>query len=724
MKADILSDTESKIVSQVKPVIADDHYYVLNYADTFGVFDRWGDIYPGGRNYQGLYHNGTRYISGFNLVINDEKPLLLSSSVTEEKQILNVDLTNPDIISEKGIKVRKGTVHIIRSKFIQNCICYERIVLTNYDEHKHELEISFYFHSDFKDIFEVRGTVRNKKGIIYEPKVEDSDKVIISYKGLDDIKREAVIKFSPKPDKVGKNKIVYKIKLKPKQSFKINNTVVFAENGKSVEPLGFTIALSQITPRIKRAKDNMVEIFSSNEQFNHWVTRSQADLVSLIANTPYGKYPYAGVPWFNSPFGRDGIITSIETLWAYPSLARDVLFYLARTQANEVDSFKEAEPGKIFHEARSGEMVETGEIPFKLYYGTVDATPLFIVLAGAYYKRTGDIETIKNLWPNIINALNWIDNYGDIDGDGYVEYVRKADKGLENQGWKDSDDSISYEDGRLAKPPIALCEVQSYVYDAKNKAAYLAELLGEKNLADKLLKEASALKEKFNKDFWDEELKTYVIALDGDKSPCRVKSSNAGLCLLSGIVKHEYATKLANTLLSSEMYSDWGIRTLASDEVRYNPMSYHNGSCWPHDTALIAYGLSLYGFKDKAAKIMKGLFDATLFIDLQRLPELFCGFGRRKNEGPTAYPVACAPQAWSVAAVYMLIQACLQIDINAVEKKVYFIKPILPDFIDSLEIKNLPLGESKAHLSLARYKNNVGIKVIKKANDWEVVTVN
>src|SRR5690554_176957 len=369
-------------------------------------------------------------------------------------------------------------------------------------------------------------------------------------------------------------------------------------------------------------------------------------------------------------------------------------------------------------------MVETGEIPFKLYYGTVDATPLFIVLAGAYYKRTGDIETIKNLWPNIINALNWIDNYGDIDGDGYVEYVRKADKGLENQGWKDSDDSISYEDGRLAKPPIALCEVQSYVYDAKNKAAYLAELLGEKNLADKLLKEASALKEKFNKDFWDEELKTYVIALDGDKSPCRVKSSNAGLCLLSGIVKHEYATKLANTLLSSEMYSDWGIRTLASDEVRYNPMSYHNGSCWPHDTALIAYGLSLYGFKDKAAKIMKGLFDATLFIDLQRLPELFCGFGRRKNEGPTAYPVACAPQAWSVAAVYMLIQACLQIDINAVEKKVYFIKPILPDFIDSLEIKNLPLGESKAHLSLARYKNNVGIKVIKKANDWEVVTVN
>lgn len=717
-------DIITELIIPVRSSYADDRFYELNYADSFGVFDRWGDINPGGQNIHGLYHEGTRFISDFRFYINNEKPLLLSSSVTEENEILNVDLTNPDIGLNNRIFIPKGNIHAFRSKFVLNNICYERIILTNYSENKQEVDISFLFSCDFKDIFEVRGAVRNNRGIIINHTAENSGKVTLTYKGLDNILRETVIKFSPKPDKVEKNKVMYKIKLKPKQSLKINNSIALKVNGTIAEPLGFTNALNQIAPQIQAAKEEIADIFTSNEQFNHWISRSKADLISLITNTNFGKYPYAGVPWFNTPFGRDGIITSFCMLWAYPVLAKDVLFYLAKTQAKEIDSFKEAEPGKIFHEARTGEMVETGEIPFKLYYGTVDATPLFIVLAGAYYKRTADIETIKKLWENILLALEWINNYGDINGDGYVEYIHKAEKGLENQGWKDSDDSISYEDGKLAKPPIALCEVQGYVYDAKKNAAFLAGIIGEKNLSEKLNTEAEILKENFNRDFWDEELNTFVLALDGDKNPCRVKSSNAGHCLFSGIVKDEYAEKLANTLLSSEMFTGWGIRTLSSSAVRYNPMSYHNGSVWPHDTALIAYGLSLYGFKEKTAKLIKGLFDATLFIDLQRLPELFCGFERRKNEGPTAYPVACSPQAWAVASVYLLLQACLRIEINPAEKKLCFNKPILPDFIDNLEIKNLSLGQSKVHIKLEKYKNNIGINVIKKDKAWEVITIN
>jgi glycogen debranching enzyme len=392
-------------------------------------------------------------------------------------------------------------------------------------------------------------------------------------------------------------------------------------------------------------------------------------------------------------------------------------------QAKEMNPSKDAEPGKILHEARSGEMANTAEIPFKEYYGTIDATPLFVMLAGMYYQHTADIDTIKKLWPNIKAALNWIDNYGDLDSDGFVEYKHKAENGLTNQGWKDSHDSIMYKNGELCEPPIALCEVQGYVYAAKNLASMLADALNEKEFAEQLAEEAKKLKQKFNKVFWDEASSCYALALDGNKKPCSVVSSNPGHCLFCGIVDEEKAARVAATLTSVDMFSGWGIRTLSEGERKYNPMSYHNGSIWPHDNAIIAAGLAKYGFQKEATKILSALFDASLFIELQRLPELYCGFARRPGEGPTSYPVACSPQAWSVGAVFMLLQACLQIEIDAVKKTLVFNKPELPAYLDRIVINGLPLGSTSCDIELYRLDYDVSFNIIRKPSDWRILIV-
>ena len=407
----------------------------------------------------------------------------------------------------------------------------------------------------------------------------------------------------------------------------------------ALEPPGFEDARVAVEAASERHR-GACQVRSSDGRFDSWVRRAESDLHMLTSDTPTGPYPYAGVPWFNTPFGRDGIITSLECLWLRPDLARGVLAYLAATQATAVIPEQDAEPGKILHETRGGEMAALKEIPFGRYFGSVDATPLFVLLAGAYYERTDDRRYAEAIWPNVEAALGWIDRYGDRDGDGFVEYLRRSADGLNHQGWKDSDDAVCHADGSPAVGPLALCEVQGYVYAAQRAGAVLAAALGRADRAAALNRQADQLRDRFESAFWCDDLGTYVLALDGEKRPCRVRSSNAGQCLFTGIADPVRAVKVADALMAPDAFSGWGVRTLATGEVRYNPMVYHNGTVWPHDNALIAYGFFRYGLQDLAVRVLTGLFEADTSFDLHRMPELFCGFAREPGEGPTPYPVA------------------------------------------------------------------------------------
>lgn len=709
---------EDKFHISPDAVNADDKINILNHSNTFGIFDRWGNIHPHGKMVQGIYHEGTRYINRLVLSINRHKPLLLSSNIKEDNDILSVDLTNPAITS---CNLPDNTIHISRNLFIRDGAFYEEIDCSHFGSKECSFTLELAFDGDFKDIFEIRGINRYvvKNHVKY---CDPGDDCMMEYQGLDGIKRTSVFNVITEADySIKENRVLFNINLEPLNPLKITYSLRFLSGDHNHTTISYDQAKSLIEQERNKTSILFADIHTSNEQFNHWISRSKADLLSLLAQTETGRYPYAGVPWYNTPFGRDGIITGIETLWLIPEISRDVLSFLASKQATELIPEKDAEPGKILHEARTGEMANTGEVPFKEYYGTIDATPLFIMLAGMYYERTADLDLIKRLWPNIRAAIEWINKYGDLDADGFVEYEHKAKNGLTNQGWKDSYDSIMDEFGELAETPIALCEVQAYVYAAKQHAAKLALILNEPDLADHLSKEARELKHNFNEKFWDKELKCYVLALDGNKKPCRVISSNAGHCLFTGIADEDKARTLADTLLGSDMFSGWGIRTLSSSAKRYNPMSYHNGSIWPHDNALIAYGLAQYGLREHVLKLTQAIFQASLYIELQRLPELYCGFERRQSEGPTLYPVACSPQAWSVAVVFILLQACFQVKIDALTKTISFDRPILPEYLEHVSVSNLILDNGVCSLIFKRFHNDVTFNLLQKPSNWEIL---
>jgi glycogen debranching enzyme len=691
------------------PSSATDQARVLKHGESFAVFDRYGDIRQIGLGEQGIYHEGTRFLSHLVFRLGKAHPFLLSSTVKRDNLLLTVDLTNPDVYANGNIALRRGDLHIFRAKFIWQAVCYEWLRLANYGLLPVEIAFSVHFDSDFADIFEVRGVKREKRGTRLETEIA-ADHVALSYRGLDNVTRRTGIHFDPAPGVLTASDAFFKTILPAKKDAMYCLTYSFESNSAKPARRSRSAALDEATEALNSLRAKECKIRTSNEEFNGWLERSLSDLHMMFTETGVGLYPYAGVPWFSTAFGRDGIITALQCLWVNPLIARGVLRYLAARQATEIIPEKDAEPGKILHESRRGEMATLQEIPFDAYYGSTDATPLFVMLAGAYFERTDDLEFIRSIWPNILRALDWIDTYGDSDHDGFVETMRHSKHGLVQQGWKDSWDSVSHSDGSLPEFPLALCEVQGYTYAARLAAARLAAALGNSAKSEELAVKAQVLKERFNQAFWCEELSTYAIALDRHKRPCKIRASNAGHCLYTEIASDEYARRVAQTLLSEGSFSGWGVRTLDASEVRYNPMSYHNGSVWPHDNSLIAAGFARYGLKQEVNTILSGLFNASLYFELQRLPELFCGFTRREGVGPTLYPVACAPQAWAAGSVFLLLQTCLGLSIHGGRSDVYFTSPLLPDLVEEVHINDLHVGASHVDLVVDRSFRGIGVK--------------
>ena len=701
----------------------DVQWRVLKHGETFALFDRFGDIHPlGSKGAPGIYHEGTRFLSRMELTIDGERPLLLNSAVDEENVLLTIDLTNPPLRRKGHREVPHGALHLARSKLLLDACCHEQLRITNYEDRPISVTLRIHFDADYADIFEVRGTLRQRWGRRL-PGTAKPDGLVLAYEGLDGILRQTQIEASPHPDRIETDQIAFELCLQPREvSTIVLNTRCHLDDGPKTS-VSYAEARDHLVDTARQFRRGLVRIETSNEQFNSWLERSYSDLFMLTTQTPHGLYPYAGIPWFSTVFGRDGIIAALECLWIAPELARGVLSFLAAHQAQQHDTQKEAQPGKILHEMRRGEMAALDEIPFGLYYGSVDSTPLFLLLASEYYQRTADRDFVQALWPHMRNALGWIRDYGDVDGDGFVEYQPHSEGGLVHQGWKDSHDAVFHADGSDAEPPIALCEVQAYVYAAQRGAAQIAHHLGNEEESRRLGQEAEQLRRRFGKAFWLEELQTYALALDAQKRPCRVRTSNAGHCLMAGIADDHQARLVTRTLLSKDHFSGWGIRTLDAREVRYNPMAYHNGSIWPHDNAIIAAGMARYGLRRAVHKVLGAMFDASLFVDMNRVPELFCGFARRRAQGPTLYPVACSPQAWAAGAVFLLLQSCLAIRVDALGGRVVFNRPLLPPFLEQVRLYDLQVGNASVDIHLYRYERDVGVHVVRKDGEVEVIVI-
>ena len=673
----------------------------LKDADTFLVADHWGDVKSGA---DGLFDRDTRLLSHFVLTVGRARPSRLSSGVTEDNVFFACHSTNRPLPPMGGRSAPAGVLHLERRRFLWDKRLFERVRMVNHGIEDILLPLSFEFGADFADIFQVRGALRKARGEIHAP-IMDGRRVSFGYTGLDGVVRTSCLAFSEPPARLSANRAEFMFSL-PKGK----RLDLYIECGIDVcdapdqERWRWNSIQARLAMR-RRMRRGAGVAAPRDPRINDWLTQSRTDVALLTTDLPTGPYPYAGVPWFSTPFGRDGIITAWQMLWVDPSLARGVLTYLAARQATEVDAFKDSAPGKIMHETRGGEMSVLGEVPFGLYYGGVDTTCLFIALAGAYARRTGDMETIRNLWPNLIAAAGWMSDYGDSNGDGLIDYARAAETGLSNQGWKDSEDSIFDRDGRFPKGPVALLEVQGYAFAAWTALAEMGAQMGDER-ASQWWARAETVRSLVEERFWMEDQQFYAVALDGDGKQMQAVGSNAGHLLFSGLPSPERARLVTRRMLTAEFRSGWGLRTLAKGQARFNPMSYHNGSVWPHDTAMAAAGMARYGERRAVAMLLGEIYGAAAHFQL-RLPELFCGFIRETGEPPIAYPVACLPQAWAAGSVFLMLQAALGLSIDAPEQLVEVADPTLPPGVDRLSVTRLQVGDGVIDLHFQRLDGQV-----------------
>ena len=701
--------------------LKDDDLFLI--ADLLGNISGASSLSVGKQESLGLFCRDTRFLSRLELQIDGKLPALLSSDA-QKGSLMTVLCANPQL----GDRIKGETVGIER-EIVLNGAFFENIKITNYNTSGVSFTISLTFEADFLDLFEIRGYTRDRRGQLLrvwnEPSTANvAQEIILAYQGLENALMESRIQFnSRQPDEIQGHTALWHLELKPHESVSLSYRIqMFVENhsaSKVCAPLNLMQAKAAELLEEQTWFDKITRIRSDNRNLNRIIEQAERDLFHLRQTFGEHKVLAAGVPWFSTLFGRDSLIAASQTLILDPAIAKDTLLVLAQYQGQVDDDWKEEEPGKILHEIRFGEMARCQEIPHTPYYGTVDATPLWLMLYAEYYAWMQDWDLWEQLWENALAAMDWIDR--NLQETGYLAYNRRSQRGLVNQGWKDSSDCIVNREGQLAQGAIALCEVQAYVYAAKIRMGEIARKKKRYDLAERWQEEARELKVRFNRDFWLTDRGFCALALDGDGKPVDSITSNPGHCLLLGIFDTEKAYSVAERLQAPDMFNGWGIRTLSSLSPAYNPMGYHVGSVWPHDNSLIIMGLRSLGLIDRALEVAQGLFDMTLEQPYQRPPELFCGYERSPQSRAVRYPVACSPQAWASGTIFQLLQMMVNLVPDAGENCLRIIDPALPKSINYLSIENLKIGQTVLSLEFDRANHTTACRVTKKRGNLRVI---
>ena len=689
----------------------------------FALVDQHGNVAPAGNCSLGVFEGDTRILSHYELCMAGSAPAKLSTQVIQP-YYSQIDLAVTDHAFGGNTWDPKHAIYLRRELILEGSMM-ERLTLTNFLVRPIDFWVELHVGCDFADIFEVRGWKRDKRGTFLEPIVEASA-VQFAYRGRDGRVMTSAIQFADPPDSLETRKARWAFRLLPGTPVQLEWTVngdTMRERSHTAKDTPFDDRRRRLGSVYDRWRSACSRWTSGIGTFDATMARAIDDLRSLYITADGQRVISAGIPWYSTVFGRDAAITSLETLSLNPRIAIDALRYLARYQGTKENAYTEEQPGKIMHELRRGEMARSGEIPHVPYYGTIDATPLWLVLVHETWRWTGDDALVRELLPNVKRALAWIDEYGDLDGDGFVEYASTSARGLVNQGWKDSGDGVPFPDGRLPHPPIALIEVQGYVYDAKVRAAALFARLGDHDTSQRLAKEAALLRQRVLDAFWIEDLGTFALALDGDKRPVPTVTSNAGQLLWSRLPDTDRALRVATTLLAPDMFCGWGIRTLSARHPVFNPMSYHDGSVWPHDNALIVMGMSHYGLGANSLPIIAATTEAAAGARHNRLPELYCGMERTGETRPVQYPVSCSPQAWASGALFMMLQGALGILPDAPAGAVHIRNPVLPTQLSKLTITNLRVGASRLSLHFQRHASRTLVNVLAVESSAEPVRV-
>jgi glycogen debranching enzyme len=677
---------------------------------------------PGAENsVLGLFYRDTRYLSRLEMSIAGRMPVLLSSAA-ERGYAAGVELTNLEARMPDGRALPQATVHISRSRSLSDCL-YEVLRVRNFHHADVDLVVDLHFDADYADLFEVRGLRRRRRGTRFAPKTEGQT-LTLSYLGLDEILRKTVISFEEPPESIKNGRVRYRLRLAPGAQAAIHYDVrVVAPDAPKPRPGDHSTSLNAVRHEHARWQAGATDIVTDNEQVNLALRRGQEDLRMLAADLDGELVPLAGLPWFAAPFGRELLIVGLETLLLDLRWAQDAVRYLALHQGRHDNVFREEQPGKIMHELRRGELANVHAIPHTPYFGSVDATPLFLLLASELTLWTGDLEGFEALKPNVDAAIDWLGRYGDLDGDGFIEYRRRSRAGLQNQGWRDAADAVLHADGTRAPGDIALAETQGYVYYAKRRLAAIYGQLGDVERAEQMTREARDLKRLFNERFWMADRGYYAMALDGDKRQVRTAGSSIGHCLWSRIVADEHVPAVVKRLMAPDMFTGWGLRTVSSESGSYNPVSFYNGSVWPHDTAIAANGMKKHGYTQESNRLALGLVEAAVAHEYGRLPEMFCGFTRQSINTPVSFPMACSPDASSSGALFHVLQAMLGIYAQAEENIVYVHNPVLPKWLGEVMLSNLKVGHTTMRLRFRRQGAHTTFSVLDKQGPGRIVVV-